>query len=86
MGKIRAGPAIVYIFVWEHLSAERRQSGKRRSGDGVFSTDAPDEPVVMVSLYGALAYCDYLTEVTGLPHRLPNSAFAAAQVEPLFQG
>lgn len=32
----------------------------------------PHLPVVMVSLYGAQAYCDWLTETTGQKHRLPT--------------
>ncbi len=43
-----------------------------RSGEGRFRTDAPDEPVVTVSLPGALAYCAWRTSVTGSVHRLPT--------------
>ena len=37
-----------------------------------FNTSAPKEPVVMVSLAGAEAYCLWLTETTGKNHRLPT--------------
>ncbi len=44
---------------------ERNESGK------FFSPDS-DLPLVMVSLYGARAYCEWLTESTGQLHRLPS--------------
>lgn len=44
----------------------------QRSADGAWSTDAPDLPVVTVSLAGARAYCAWRTRVTGIPHRLPR--------------
>ena len=37
-----------------------------------FVTTNPKEPVVMVSLAGAEAYCEWLTETTGKKHRLPT--------------
>lgn len=37
-----------------------------------FMTDKPKEPVVMVSLAGARAYCQHVSEKTGLSHRLPT--------------
>lgn len=37
-----------------------------------FVTTKPKEPVVMVSLAGAQAYCEWLTETTGKKHRLPT--------------
>lgn len=37
-----------------------------------FETDAPDLPVVMVSLHGAQAYCDWLSEKTQQTCRLPT--------------
>ncbi len=43
-----------------------------RDEGGRFRTDAPDEPVVTVSLPGALAYCSWLTRDTGIVHRLPT--------------
>jgi iron(II)-dependent oxidoreductase len=43
-----------------------------REANGKWSTDAPDLPVVTVSLAGALAYCEWCTRVTGVRHRLPS--------------
>jgi len=43
-----------------------------RDANGKWSTDAPDLPVVTVSLAGALAYCEWRTRVTGVRHRLPS--------------
>ena len=37
-----------------------------------FTTDAPNKPVVMVSFFGAQAYCQWLTSKTGRTHRLPT--------------
>ena len=37
-----------------------------------FGTDAPDFPVVTVSWHGAVAYCRWLSESTGVCHRLPS--------------
>jgi formylglycine-generating enzyme required for sulfatase activity len=37
-----------------------------------FATDAPNLPVVTVSWHGAMAYCRWLTETTGVLHRLPK--------------
>jgi len=34
--------------------------------------DAAEMPVVMVSYFGATAYCDWLTKVEGIKHRLPT--------------
>ncbi len=44
----------------------------QRDDQGRFRTDAPDEPVVTVSLPGALAYCSWRTRETGILHRLPT--------------
>ena len=46
----------------------------QKKSDGNFETDASDLPVVMVSLYGAQAYCDWATKKTGIRHRLPTEA------------
>ncbi len=46
--------------------------GIRRLEDGSFATDAPEMPVVTVSHHGALAYCAWMTEKTGVGHRLPT--------------
>lgn len=43
-----------------------------RGADGTWSSDAPDLPVVTVSLAGARAYCDHRTRATGVRHRLPT--------------
>ncbi len=43
----------------------------QKSEEGKFSSDAPELPVVMVSFYGAEAYCDWLSQKTGVTHRLP---------------
>lgn len=43
-----------------------------RAPDGRWSTPAPREPVVTVSLAGARAYCAWRTRATGVPHRLPT--------------
>ena len=43
-----------------------------RFSENQYFTDAPTMPVVMVSLEGAKAYCQWLTETTGLQHRLPT--------------
>jgi formylglycine-generating enzyme required for sulfatase activity len=43
-----------------------------RDADGKWTTDAPDLPVVTVSLAGALAYCEWRTRATGVRHRLPS--------------
>ncbi|HEX5052742.1 MAG TPA: SUMF1/EgtB/PvdO family nonheme iron enzyme, partial [Planctomycetota bacterium] len=39
-----------------------------------FETDAPQLPVVTISWPGAVAYCDWRTATTGVPHRLPGEA------------
>ena len=36
--------------------------------------NAPDQPVVGVSWFDAVAYCDWLAELTGRPYRLPTEA------------
>ncbi|HEX6812537.1 MAG TPA: SUMF1/EgtB/PvdO family nonheme iron enzyme [Planctomycetota bacterium] len=43
-----------------------------RGANGKWSTDAPSLPVVTVSLAGAQAYCAWLTQTTGVRHRLPT--------------
>lgn len=37
-----------------------------------WTTSAPQQPVVTVSLLGARAYCEWRTRVTGVRHRLPH--------------
>ena len=43
-----------------------------RDANGKWSTDAPDLPVVTVSLAGAQAFCEWRTRATGVHHRLPS--------------
>ncbi len=43
-----------------------------RDAHGAWTTDAPDSPVVTVSLAGAEAFCAWRTRTTGVPHRLPG--------------
>jgi formylglycine-generating enzyme required for sulfatase activity len=45
-----------------------------RSADGHWSSPAPREPVVTVSLAGAEAFCAWRTSATGVRHRLPSEA------------
>ncbi len=45
---------------------------QRDATTGQWSTSAPREPVVTVSLAGALAYCRFRSRATGVPHRLPT--------------
>ncbi|MBL8756128.1 MAG: SUMF1/EgtB/PvdO family nonheme iron enzyme [Planctomycetes bacterium] len=40
--------------------------------DGRWTSDAPQLPVVTVSLAGARAFCSWRSRVTGVPHRLPR--------------
>ena len=44
------------------------------SGSGSNIDGKADHPVVMVSWYDAIAYCNWLAEVTGKPYRLPTEA------------
>lgn len=44
----------------------------RDAATGQWTTPAPREPVVTVSLAGAQAYCDWWTRRTGIRHRLPS--------------
>ncbi len=53
---------------------ESRKCRLQRGADGVWHSDAPDLPMVTVSLAGALAYCDWLSLRTGVPHRLPGES------------
>ncbi|MGE3173243.1 MAG: formylglycine-generating enzyme family protein [Planctomycetota bacterium] len=45
---------------------------RRDTATGRWSTDAPDLPMVTVSLAGAEAYCAWRTRATGRRHRLPS--------------
>lgn len=42
--------------------------------EGRYTTDAPTMPMVTVSHAGASAYCRWLTQITGVHHRLPTEA------------
>jgi formylglycine-generating enzyme required for sulfatase activity len=53
-------------------STARSAASRATDRAGRFTTDAPDLPVVTVSLAGALAYCEWLTRATGVVHRLPT--------------
>jgi formylglycine-generating enzyme required for sulfatase activity len=54
---------------WIDLDSRKCRIQKSKNG---FASDAPDLPVVMVSLYGAQAYCQWLSEKTGDHCRLPT--------------
>ena len=54
------------------LDATSRKCHVRRGGDGRYTTDQPDLPVVTVSYEGAVAYCAWRTKQTGRRHRLPT--------------
>ncbi|MBL8726272.1 MAG: SUMF1/EgtB/PvdO family nonheme iron enzyme [Planctomycetes bacterium] len=53
-------------------SFESRKCRLQRGADGIWHSDAPDLPMVTVSLAGAKAYCQWRTEVGGALHRLPS--------------
>lgn len=50
----------------------RIQKSKASTNDRKFESDADELPVVMVSLKGALQYCDWLSQKTGQTYRLPS--------------
>jgi len=54
------------------IDLRSRKCGIKRLEDGNFKALLPDHPVVMVSRYGADAYCKYLTKKTNTVHRLPT--------------
>lgn len=56
----------------EQFERYERRHALLRGKDG-FSIDA-DEAVVFVSWYEAKAFCDWLSDVEGLPYRLPTEA------------
>lgn len=56
----------------EWIDLESRKCLIWEDESGGFATDSPDHPVVMVSLAGAQAYVDWLSERTGRTHRLPT--------------
>jgi formylglycine-generating enzyme required for sulfatase activity len=60
-----------------HYAAFVRATGHRQPEgwrDGNPPKDKADHPVVYVSWYDAVAYCRWLSEVTGKPYRLPSEA------------
>jgi formylglycine-generating enzyme required for sulfatase activity len=56
---------------WLDLAGRKCQIKWNATTD-CFQTDAPTLPVVTVSHSGATAYCQWLTQSTGIPHRLPS--------------
>ena len=54
---------------WIDLESRKCRIGK---DDQRYVSDAPTLPVVMVSLSGARAYCQWLTDQSGVVHRLPT--------------
>ncbi|MDX2472417.1 MAG: SUMF1/EgtB/PvdO family nonheme iron enzyme [Candidatus Krumholzibacteria bacterium] len=43
--------------------------------DGIFSTTDPDQPVIRVSWYSSVAYCDWLSLQAGLPRAYDHSTW-----------
>jgi formylglycine-generating enzyme required for sulfatase activity len=56
-----------FVEATGHSQPQHWKGGKPPSGK-------EDHPVVWVSWHDALAYCDWLAEVTGKPYRLPSEA------------
>jgi|SRR5581483_8092630 len=57
---------------YAHFLAETNAPHPPNWGDPLFSH--PDQPVIAVSWFDAVAYCDWLTGVTGQQYRLPTEA------------
>lgn len=51
---------------------DSRKCRLQRGAEGRWLSDAPDLPMVTVSLAGALAYCEWRTQQAGVRHRLPS--------------
>jgi len=56
--------------------------GKISFSGGVFSTSNPDRPVVQVSWYGSVAYCDWLSLQEGLPRAYDHSDWSCNSGNP----
>ena len=56
------------------IDLESRKCRIKENRESRYESDAPRLPVVMVSLAGARAYCDWKTKLTGIRHRLPSEA------------
>ncbi|MEL7498635.1 MAG: SUMF1/EgtB/PvdO family nonheme iron enzyme [Planctomycetota bacterium] len=54
------------------LDLGSRKCRIKKLTEETFSTDEEKQPVVMISLAGAQAYCQWMTEKTGQKHRLPT--------------
>lgn len=54
------------------LAFDSKKSKITKDVDGKFETSSPNEPVVTVSLRGAVAYTEWKTRTTGVVHRLPT--------------
>ena len=65
---LSSGPA----FDERWIDLDSKKCRVQKLANRKYNSDAPDLPVVMVSFYGAQAYCDWLTEKTNQKHRLPN--------------
>ena len=59
---------------WIDLESRQCRIQRSETTEAVYTTDAPLLPVVMISLRGAEAYCQWLTAETGRVHRLPVEA------------
>ena len=59
---------------WIDLESRQCRIQRSETAETVYTTDAPLLPVVMISLRGAEAYCQWLTAETGRVHRLPVEA------------
>lgn len=56
-------------IIYEHPWGVQQIEGAWQSADGF-----EDHPVISVTWYGAIAYCDWLSEKEGQPYRLPSEA------------
>lgn len=56
-----------FVFLTSHPAPEQWEGG-------IYPAGRDQHPVTGVSWYDALAYCKWLSEVTGVPYRLPTEA------------
>ncbi len=68
----RAAVAPVTNAEYAHFVRATDAAPPRFAGDARFNAD--QQPVVGVSWFEAVAYCAWLTSLTGTPHRLPTEA------------